>query len=264
MKFYVYRWYNTKTNYTFYIGKGCKDRYKSLSKRNVLFNKYVKENDVKSEILEFFDNEEDAFCKEKQLIKKYKENNECCCNIDSGGNGGVNFVWTPEMRKHKSEFNPMKNKNQKHRMSVNNPMKNKEIARIVGEKRKKKPVINNVVYKDVQECAKIFNVHVNTVRNWCKRGYSTENYPCKYENESYKNVLIPDRYNRQPVIIDGIEFSSMREGAKFLNCDPSLLTKAVKLNRLYKGHCCKYGNQQPSQMNFSNSNLEGSTTNERG
>lgn len=263
MEFYVYRWFNVETGFTFYIGKGCKNRYKTTKKRNNLFKEYYKNNVCAVQILERFDNEEDAFFAEHRLIMQYKSVGECTCNLDTGGSGGVNFIWTDEMREYKSLYNPMKSLEQRKRMSVSNPMKDAKIAKKVGLQHIKKPVIGGVLYDDVYKCASVFGVHVNTIRNWCKRGYSTDYAPCRYEHEKQKNINAPDRNNRQTVIIDGIEFKSMRDGAKYLGCDPSVLTKAVKNGKPYKKtHYCKYGNQQPSQTKSDNSSLEGSTTNE--
>lgn len=255
MKFYVYRWFNISTNFTFYVGKGCKKRYKSKSKRNKLFLKYISENECSSEIISYFETEQEAFEEEALLIKKYKSIGECICNIDSGGHGGVNFSWTEEMRKYKSEFNPMKETRQKERMSKSNPMKDKRIAELVAQKTRKKPIIDGVLYENVYDCAKHFGVHVQVIRNWCKRGYSTNFLPCKYENEKYKTPQIPDRHNRKTVIIDSIEFRSVKEGAEYLNCDPSVLIRCIKSGKPYKKiHICKYGNQQPRRVKSDNSN----------
>ena len=42
-EFYVYEWYNTVTNEVFYVGKGTKNRYKNITKRNKYFLDYIKE-----------------------------------------------------------------------------------------------------------------------------------------------------------------------------------------------------------------------------
>lgn len=43
-RFYVYKWFNIETNEVFYIGKGCNNRYKDVSKRNKLFLEYYNNN----------------------------------------------------------------------------------------------------------------------------------------------------------------------------------------------------------------------------
>jgi hypothetical protein len=62
---------------------------------------------------------------------------QCSCNLDDGGYGGVNFVWTDEMRKYKSIYNPMKEEKQRQRMRDNNPMHNTIVAEKVGFKHRK-------------------------------------------------------------------------------------------------------------------------------
>ena len=66
-KFYVYKWFNLDTGEVFYIGKGCRNRYKATSKRNKYFLEYIKTHNTKSEII--LDNltEKEAFEKEKVL-----------------------------------------------------------------------------------------------------------------------------------------------------------------------------------------------------
>ena len=122
--FYVYEWYNVNTEEIFYIGKGSGNRYKQVSKRNQLFKTYYENNECAVRIVQHFELEQDAFDYEKQRIEELKKANQCSCNVDEGGKGGVNFVWTSEMRKYKSVYNPMKNEEQKERMRKNNPMFN--------------------------------------------------------------------------------------------------------------------------------------------
>ena len=97
--FYVYEWYNVNTEEIFYVGKGCGNRYKQVSKRNQLFKTYYENNECAVRIIRYFDLEQDAFDYEKQRIGELKSINQCSCNLDEGGSGGVNFVWTPEMDK---------------------------------------------------------------------------------------------------------------------------------------------------------------------
>ena len=39
--FYVYEWYIVETGEIFYVGKGCKNRYKSTCHRNRLFDEFM-------------------------------------------------------------------------------------------------------------------------------------------------------------------------------------------------------------------------------
>ena len=70
-------------------------------------------------------------------------------------------------------------------------------------------------------------------------------------------------YNAKAVIIDGIEYPSIKEGAQAINGRTECLSKVLLAGKnKYKGHICSYANPQPSQENINNSILEGSTTNE--
>ena len=50
------------------------------------------------------------------------------------------------------------------------------------------------------------------------------------------------------IIDDQYYYPTIKEAAMALGSkDSSLLCKALKTNKLYKGHKCEYANQQPSQ-----------------
>ena len=257
--FYVYEWYNVNTEEIFYVGKGCGNRYKQVSKRNRVFKNYYENNECAVRIIKYFELEEEAFNFEKERIFQLKKEGYCSCNLDNGGTGGVNFIWTPEMREYKSLYNPMKSKEQRERMSKNNPMHNKEIAKKVGLKNSKIVCYNNKEYT-AKELAEETGYQITTIWNWCKRGYDTDGNPCFYKGEKIsatKKITCS-----KGVIIDGEYFPSVRAAADFLGVkDSSPLCRALKANKKYKGHFCEYANQQPSKENSNNSILEGSTTN---
>ena len=132
--YYVYEWFNKNTNYIFYVGKGCRNRFKSITHRNKLFKKYIAKNECECRIVKTFDLENEAFIFEHERIMFLKENGQAHCNLDNGGKGGCHFVWTEEMRSYKSKYNPMKDMKQRKRMSSYNPMRDKKVASIVGIK----------------------------------------------------------------------------------------------------------------------------------
>lgn len=262
MQYYVYEWFNKNTNEVFYVGKGSKNRYKQINKRNKLFKNYYAQNDCESRILKFFDNENDAFEYENEKILEYKMKNQCFCNLDNGGKGGCNFVWTEEMRKYKSEHNPMKNQYQKERMSKCNPMKNPEIAKKVKEKINKKVMLGNKIYNSIKELAKEYNVCDTAIQYWLKRGYGRNNEPCYYYGTKPKKIIIKTHETtNKPVYIDGLYFKNVKSGAKYIGVWSESLIRAIKNNKLCKGHKCEYANQQPSHTNSNKSSMEGSTTN---
>ena len=230
--FYVYEWYNTNTEEIFYVGKGTRNRYKQISGRNYLFKNYYENNDCAVRIIKFFDQESDAFAYEHERIIELKKNGQCFCNLDNGGTGGVNFIWTEEMRAYKSVYNPMKDE---------------LIAKKVGIKHRK-IVIYQGKETTCQEIAQRTGMHVATIQNWCKRGYDTDGNSCYYK-ENYISAN-KKTTNSKGVLIDGQFFPSLRAACCFLGIkDTSPLCRALKSGKKYKGHFCEYANQQPSEMN---------------
>lgn len=192
--FYVYEWFNKNTNEIFYVGKGSRNRVKSYSHRNKLFLNYIKENICDYRIIKYFDDEEDAFAFEHKRIMELKAINQSQCNLDYGGKGGCNFVWTSEMKDYQSKYNPMKQPEQKERMSKHNPMKNREVASIVGKKHSKAVIINNVEYSSVKQASEIIGVSQQTIINWCRKGVNNHLQPCKYKDKE-QVVYKKTRYN---------------------------------------------------------------------
>lgn len=264
--FYVYEWYVLETNEVFYVGKGSKNRYKQTRKRNKIFQKYYNNFNCDSRIIKTFINEQDAFNFEHEYIIELKSKGFAKANLDYGGKGGCNFIWTNEMRKYKSIYNPMKEKSQIQRMKNNNPMKDEKIKNKVREKKYRKVIINGIEYKGVKIASQILNVSEFTVSTWCKRGYDTFGNPCRYSDEIQKEYPLikkihPKASTNKSVIIDGIKFLTVKDGAEYIGVWSESLIRAIKRNKKCKGHICKYDNQQPSHMNSYNSNMEGSTTN---
>lgn len=253
--FYVYKWFVKNTNEVFYIGKGCRNRHNNISKRNQIFKDYYEKYDCQNEIIEYFDVEQDALDKEKELIAYYRNLGQAQANIDDGGRGGLSFIWTDKMKEYKSKYNPMKDEKQKERMSENNPMKNPQIAQRVAEKTRRPVIINGILFPGVAVAARQFNTVSYVVENWCKRGYNTDGQPCRYADEEQKEysntikVLGARAQSAKGVIVDEIYYPSVKKGAEAIGAWPETLIRAIKANRLCKGHTCSYANQQPSQEN---------------
>lgn len=240
--FYVYAWYNKNTKEVFYVGKGCGNRYKQIRGRNKLFIDYYNKNECGVKIVKYFENEQDAFDYEYKHITRLKLKGQCFCNLDDGGKGGVNFVWTDEMRKYKSTHNPMKDIKQRKRMSENNPMKLKEVSSKVVDKKKRSVVIDNKVFESVTDAAIYYGRSQQQIITWCKRGYDYNKKPCRYFDEEQKKYKIKVT-NSKPVIIDGIKYESVKKAAEHFNTHSETIIRAIKQNRKFKGHSCKYGNQ---------------------
>ena len=260
--FYVYKWFNTETGEVFYIGKGSRNRYKEINHRNQYFLEYYNNNPCSSEIIGYFNSEEEAFKKESELIKEYREKNQAKTNLDDGGKGGCHFVWTPQMKEYWSENNPMKRPEQRERMIKNNPMKNPEIANKVAEKNRAIIIIDNIEYESFAMACEKLNISEVTLANWCKRGHTSEGKKCYYKDDSKRHDKIHRKTDRL-VLVDDILFNTITDAAAYLDCSASNLGASLRKGKTtYKNHKIKYANQQPSQENSNNSNLEGSTTNE--
>lgn len=264
--FYVYEWYIVKTGEVIYVGKGCKNRYK-VRKHNRFFNDMISRFECESRIIKYFDDEKDAFAFEYDRIKELQKIGQCKCNIYDGGYGGETQSWTPEKRALYSKNNVMHSIQQRKRMSENNPMKKKEISEIVNAKKRRAVIINGLYYPGVNIAARALNVNDRTVISWCKRGYNTTGQPCRYNDEPQKEysslkITHPKVASAKPVIVDGVRYETVKDAALAIGVWSETIIRAIKGNRLCKGHKCRYDNQQPSWGNSDNSTPEGSTTNE--
>lgn len=248
MKFYVYEWYNIDTNEVFYVGKGCKNRYKEVKKRNKKFLEYYENNNVNVRIVKFFDDEDEAFAYEKELTDRYREKNQCKCNLIDGGYGGFSKIWNDEARDYYSKNNVMKRPEQRQRMSENNPMKNPEIAKKVGLAHGRKIQIGKTTYSSLQEAAIKYDRSPSTISSWCKKGINPNGEKCKYlEKQKLKRKNQKVIIKIKPVIIDDIYYNSIAEAAEAINCNKTTLARHLRSgNKIYKGHKIEYANQQPS------------------
>ena len=84
-KYYVYVWYYTKDEKVFYVGKGCKYRYRSRKRDNAVLVNIINTNDCDSKIIKGNLNEKEAFELEKEMIAYYKENGHPLINVQDGG-----------------------------------------------------------------------------------------------------------------------------------------------------------------------------------
>ena len=75
----------------------------------------------------------------------------------------------------------MKSEKQRKRMSLENPMKNKEIAKIVGIKHRKPFYIGNKYFETLEEASKNYKVTIQAVKHWLNKGYR-KNEKCFYKN----------------------------------------------------------------------------------
>lgn len=167
--FYVYEWYIEETGEIIYVGKGCNRRYK-VKKHNIFFNDMTKRYRCNSRIVKKFDKEKDAFEYEFIRINELKRNGQCVCNIYDGGFGGTTEWWTDELKKKYSEKNVMKSTEQRKRMKINNPMKNKSVAEKTNGQKRRKVIIGDKTYKSIKEAKEKLNASYSNLMTWSKKG----------------------------------------------------------------------------------------------
>jgi len=96
--YYVYRYVRWDTNTPFYVGKGTKRRADSLSRHNEYCNRIISKHGFRIEYIMTNLTEEQAFAKEKEFIKLYKNYSHCEANITDGGEGSSGRECTQEMK----------------------------------------------------------------------------------------------------------------------------------------------------------------------
>lgn len=85
-KYYVYEWYIIKTGEVFYVGKGCRDRWKTRKRENHYFMKMLENHDCDVRKIAEGLSEQEAFELEIARIKFYRENTDFrLTNILDGG-----------------------------------------------------------------------------------------------------------------------------------------------------------------------------------
>ena len=256
--YYVYEWFIVKTGEIIYVGKGTGKRYK-VRKHNRLFNEMLKRFYCYSRIVKVFDSEKEAFEYEYEYINELKAKGQCVCNIMVGGNGGSTEWWSDDVRNKYSERNVMKSVAQRQRMSENNPMKNKEIAKKTNACKRKAVFIGEVGYPSITIASKALSVSAHTIIQWCKNGINAQGQICKYANE--KDDVVVSKKEAIPVIVNGVLYKSTNEASKKLGISRTVIDKYLRGKGKNDKYICEYGNQQPSRENSDNSIPEGSTTN---
>ena len=240
--FYVYEWYNVDSGFIFYVGKGCNNRHKSTNHRNHLFVEYKANNNCASRIIANFSEEDKALEYEHLRIVELKTTGQATCNLDDGGKGGPQFIWTDEMRQYKSVYNPMKAAKQRKRMSERNPMKNPSVAQRVNSTKRRAIIINKVEYPSVSSAAKHFGVRQSTVIKWCNKGINQQHQLCRYK-DSEQVVFDGIRYNRggcRSLVYRGIKYETPKDLASELGLDKSTVSKWALRGFDPQGNECRY------------------------
>ena len=232
-QFYVYKWFIESTNEVFYIGKGCGKRYKDVYDRNQIFLQeyYNIYPDCKSEIIEYFETEDEAFLHEEELISYYRNIGQAKANIDKGGAAGYKSQWTPELRAYMSKYNPMKNK---------------EIAEKSVRNRKKRAIrYKDKIYSCAKELSLVLGTSLSRTCEWATRGYDSDYNLCqqldmKYEPIDYSKRLL-NPASKKVIIDENKIFNTLKEAADYIGGSAQSLGRALKKQQAtFKGHTCQY------------------------
>jgi hypothetical protein len=239
MKFYVYEWFIPKTNEIFYVGKGCRNRYK-VRKHNKAFEKFLKENECESRIIKTFDSEKAAFNYEYERINELWTIGQCKANVYKGGAGGTIAWWTKEMREKYSKTNVMKSQKQRNRMKINNPMKNVEVQNKVKAYKQIKVVINGVVFNSKKEVCLKYGVAYETIDNWLKKGVNSYGEKCHLYGKETKEYI--GRYNKssiKPITYKGKTYEAQKDLAEYLGVNQVTICSWVKRGFDPNGNPCR-------------------------
>lgn len=256
-EFYVYKWFYKDSNKVFYVGKGSKDRYKDISRRNQIFKSIYNKNpeNCQVEIIQYFSDEQEAFAYEEKIIEKYQTFGECEANLYKGGAGGYKSQWTQEMKDYLSEYNPMYELENRMNNHLNSPMYNPEIVKKCVLAHNYQVVIDGITYISMAEASRQLNLAPGTIGLWVRRGYSKKKNPCYLLNNE-RDIALKATYiqkthhNAKAIIIDDIEYPTISAAAKAIGGRAECLSKNLLAGKTtYKGHTCRYADQQPSQEN---------------
>lgn len=103
--YYVYIWYVVNTNEVFYVGKGKGRRYKHTSGRNKFFTDMYESHDCA--VKKVYENltEQEAFQKEREVVRWYRENtNYRLTNQTDGGEGASGWIPPKDFRDKQSQI----------------------------------------------------------------------------------------------------------------------------------------------------------------
>lgn len=106
-KFYIYLHKTADTLETFYVGKGKDNRAWSIQGRSKFWNRVKERHGLIVELVSTGLSEQDAFSKEKELIKFYGRRDRgegSLVNLTDGGEGVSGLIWSDENRAKFKEF----------------------------------------------------------------------------------------------------------------------------------------------------------------
>lgn len=240
--YYVYEWFIIDTNEIIYVGKGTRNRYR-VKKHNKFFNEMIIRHKCNSRIIKEFETEKEAFEYEFERINELKAIGQCICNIYDGGFGGTVESWTDEKKQKYSEMNVMKSQQQRERMSLNNPMKNKEVANKANSRKMKAVIIGEIEYPSVKSVCEHYHVSIATVQGWCWNGKTTSGEKCRYKDNQNISAYFHVN-NGQPKTITylGQHYKSSADLGRAVGVSQTTASRWCRQGRDSQGNPCRYDN----------------------
>ena len=253
MDYYVYLYWRLDTNEIFYVGKGCNDRWRELnnSKRNKHFINTINKYPIVVEIIKDNLTEAQAFYWEEEIIRRLVF--EYGYSIDIPNNYSVeenlhlvNMTWGGEG------------------VSGCNKGENSPRARSVI------CITTMKIFPTATEGAEYYNINNGDISTCCSGKLKSAGrykdtplvwmYLDEYENvtreEVQEKIKVANKVGkgennpkaRSVICITTMKtFSTIREGAKFYDCEESNITNCCKGKRKFSG---KYNGQKLAWMYF--------------
>lgn len=177
--YYVYRWIRLDTNTPFYVGKGKGKRFEQTkNQRNQYFKNILKSTECEAEIV--IDNltEDQAFQKEIEFIKLYKDLGYCEANFTIGGDGCSGAKQSDETKLKKSIAlkGRIFSKETRKKMSVSQKGKTpwNKGKKGLQASWKRKPVkginlntLQDLCFESAQKCAEFFGTKHQIISSIC-------------------------------------------------------------------------------------------------
>jgi len=175
-----------------YIGKGSGSRafdFKNRKAKHLHWIQKLEKSGLKPivEIVENFDKESDAYKREKELIKKYRDLGYNLCNLTNGGEGGGGEAVVESNKRRRGERRCNKSRfGNKHALgSKRTPEQIKKMSEVArGNKnraRKIKCLNNNKIYESVKSASETLGLDNRSLHRVLKGEWShTKGYKFKY------------------------------------------------------------------------------------
>ena len=132
-KYYVYEWFIKDTGEVFYVGKGCRERWRTRKRENRFFMSMLEKHDCDVRKIKENLTEEEAFALEIEMIKYYREKtNFRLTNILDGGEAPPRMIGN------------------------SSPTKREDVRRKIGDSNRKRYIENPELRKIQSERLKVF------------------------------------------------------------------------------------------------------------